>query len=342
MAQQYRSKLQSFFRLTLVLGLALGATACGRIPFVPVYNGNPNGFFDHYGSGRTAAANRPHEVTVRWGDTLSEIALRNGVPTRELAQANGIRAPFTIYQGQRLTVPGAPTHTVRRGESLSQIAARYNVDTRELARSNNIRRPDRIYAGQEIVLPWSATGGAAAPPRTTYASNSSTSTTTASAAPRPRAERAAPAPRRVTPVAASAVSARDLTPPARSGQGFMWPVNGRIISDFGPKAEGQHNDGVNIAVPEGTPVRAAESGVVIYSGNEVPGYGNLVLIRHQNGYVTAYAHNSRLNVAQGHVVERGEIIALSGRTGRVIEPQVHFEVRRNTEAVNPTQFLAGA
>lgn len=342
MARQYRNTLQSIVRVGVVIGLALAATGCGRIPFVPVYNGNPNGFFEHYGSGRTAVASRPHAVTVRRGDTLSEIALRNGVPTRELAQANGLRAPFTIYVGQELTVPGAPTHTVRRGESLSQIAANYDVDARQLARSNNIRRPDRIYAGQEIVLPWSNSTTSAPARTTSYASNSSSTPVTTRTASRNATERAAPTPRRVTPVAASAVSARDLTPPARSGQGFMWPVSGRIISDFGPKDEGQHNDGVNIAVPEGTPVRAADAGVVIYSGNEVPGYGNLVLIRHENGYVTAYAHNSRLNVAQGHVVERGEIVALSGRTGRVTEPQVHFEVRRNTEAVNPAQFLAGA
>lgn len=346
MSRQHRSKLQGFIKFGVVIGLALSAAGCGRIPFVPVYNGNPNGFFEHYGSGRTAAAHGPREVTVRRGDTLSEIALRNGVPTRELAQANGLRAPFTIYVGQELTVPGSPTHTVRRGESLSQIAAVYDVDARELARTNNIRRPDRIYAGQEIVLPWSSrTSASPAPARTTYASNTTTDNspvTTTRTASRNTVERAAPTPRRVTPVAASAVSARDLTPPARSGRGFMWPVSGPIISDFGPKAEGQHNDGVNIAVPEGTPVRAADAGVVIYSGNEVPGYGNLVLIRHENGYVTAYAHNSRLNVSQGHVVDRGEIIALSGRTGRVTEPQVHFEVRRNSEAVNPAQFLAGA
>jgi len=339
MAQQYRSTLQGIVKLGLVIGIALGAGACSRIPFVPVHNGNPDGFFQHYGQGRTAANVQAHEVTVRRGDTLSEIALRNGVPTRELAAANNLRAPFTIYSGQRLVIPGAPTHTVQRGESLSVIAARYDVDTRELARTNNIRRMDRIYVGQELVLPWSNGVSAPANHVTSVASNRPINNAPTTLA---RTERAAPAPRRVTPVAATTVSARDLAPPPRSGQGFMWPVNGRIISEFGPKDEGQHNDGVNIAVPEGTPVRAADAGVVIYAGNEVPGYGNLVLIRHQNGYVTAYAHNSRLNVAQGHVVERGEIIALSGRTGRVTEPQVHFEVRRNTQAVNPAQFLAGA
>jgi len=331
-----QQSLHRLVKLGVIAGLALSLASCGRMPFAPVYHGNGQAFFEHFGA-RAQPGHNPYRVTVRRGDTLSEIALRNGIPTRQLAQANGLRAPFTIFAGQELTIPGAPTHTVRRGDTLSVIAARYDLETNDLARANNIRRPDRIYAGQEIVLPWAA--ASAAPARTRTASNTSS---THSASARPRSERAAPATRRVTPVSASAVSARDMAPPPRSGRGFMWPVDGHVVSNFGPKDDGQHNDGVNIAVPEGTPVRAADSGVVIYAGNEVPGYGNLVLIRHESGYVTAYAHNSRLSVVQGHVVERGEIVALSGRTGRVTEPQVHFEVRRNARAVNPAQFLAGA
>jgi len=122
----------------------------------------------------------------------------------------------------------------------------------------------------------------------------------------------------------------------------MWPVDGRIISTYGPTESGQHNDGINISVPAGTPVLAADAGVVIYQGNQVPGYGSLILIRHSNGYVTAYAHNSRIQVRQGQEVARGEQIARSGRSGRVSEPQLHFEVRRNSDPVNPAQFLAGA
>ncbi len=338
MSQQIRSSLHVVLKAGTIAVLAMMLASCGRVPFAPVYHGNGHFIFENRG-GRAEAGNRPYQVTVRRGDTLSEIALRHGVPTRDLAQANGIRAPFTIYAGQGLTIPGAPTHTVRRGESLSVIAARYDIEMRALARSNNIRRPDRIYAGQELVLPWSASPGRAS--ASTRMALNDTSRSSRRAAARPRAERTAPATRRVSPVPASAVSARDLAPPPRSGRGFMWPVDGPIVSDFGPKGGGQHNDGINIAVPEGTPVRAADSGVVIYAGNEVPGYGKLILIRHDNGYVTAYAHNSRLNVPQGHVVDRGEIIALSGRTGRVTEPQVHFEVRRDTQAVNPAQFLAG-
>ena len=118
---------------------------------------------------------------------------------------------------------------------------------------------------------------------------------------------------------------------------FRWPARGRIIEGF--KAGG--NDGINIAVPEGTSVRAAESGVVAYAGDELKGYGNLVLIRHPNGFVTAYANNGELDVKRGETVKRGQIIAKSGQTGNVNSPQLHFELRKGSTPVDPTSYLAG-
>ena len=118
---------------------------------------------------------------------------------------------------------------------------------------------------------------------------------------------------------------------------FRWPARGRIIQGF--KAGG--NDGINIAVPEGTAVKAAESGVVAYAGSELKGYGNLVLIRHPNGFVSAYAHNGSLDVKRGDQVKRGQTIAKAGQTGNVSTPQVHFELRKGSSPVDPTNFLAG-
>jgi murein DD-endopeptidase MepM/ murein hydrolase activator NlpD len=127
-----------------------------------------------------------------------------------------------------------------------------------------------------------------------------------------------------------------------SGPGFRWPVRGRVIAGFGPKPTGQQNDGINIAVPEGTPVKASEDGVVAYAGNELKGYGNLVLVRHPNGHVTAYAHASELLVKRGDNVKRGQVIAKSGQTGSVSSPQLHFEIRKGATPVDPMQFLTGA
>ena len=123
---------------------------------------------------------------------------------------------------------------------------------------------------------------------------------------------------------------------------FRWPANGRVIAGYGPTTNGQQNDGINIALPENTPVKAAEDGVVAYAGNELKGYGNLVLVRHPNGYVTAYAHAKELLVKRGDQVKRGQMIARSGQTGNVNAPQLHFEIRKGATPLDPTKFLNGA
>ena len=131
-----------------------------------------------------------------------------------------------------------------------------------------------------------------------------------------------------------------ITKPEKSedegaGANFRWPTKGRIIQGY---RKGQ-NDGINIAVPEGTAIKAAEGGVVAYAGNELKGYGNLVLIRHPNGFVSAYAHNSQLKVKRGDQVRRGQTIAAAGRTGNVSTPQLHFELRKGANPVNPVGHL---
>ncbi len=127
----------------------------------------------------------------------------------------------------------------------------------------------------------------------------------------------------------------------QAGMQFRWPVRGRIISGFGPKPGGQQNEGINVSVPEGTSVKAAEDGVVAYAGNELKGYGNLVLIKHADGWVTAYAHNSEIDVKKGETVKRGQTIAKAGQTGSVTSPQVHFEIRKGSQPVDPSSHLAG-
>jgi murein DD-endopeptidase MepM/ murein hydrolase activator NlpD len=122
---------------------------------------------------------------------------------------------------------------------------------------------------------------------------------------------------------------------------FIWPVQGKVLSGFGSKPGGLVNDGINIAAPAGTPVRASQDGTVAYAGNELRGYGNLLLLRHDNGWVTAYAHNSELLVGRGDKVKRGQVISRVGESGSVGEPQLHFEMRQGTRSVDPTRYLAG-
>ncbi len=118
------------------------------------------------------------------------------------------------------------------------------------------------------------------------------------------------------------------------------PVDGRIISTYGATGGGQHNDGINIAAPRGASVRAAQAGVVAYAGSEIRGYGNLLLLKHDGGFMTAYAHAEELLVKRGDVVRRGQIIATVGDSGDAAAPQLHFEIRRGTKAVDPNIYLA--
>ncbi|WP_310620391.1 peptidoglycan DD-metalloendopeptidase family protein [Flexibacterium corallicola] len=120
---------------------------------------------------------------------------------------------------------------------------------------------------------------------------------------------------------------------------FRWPVRGRIISEFGPKPGGSKNDGINLAVPEGTQVKAVEAGSIVYAGNELKGFGNLILIRHADGWVSAYAHNKDLSVRRGDIVKRGQVIATTGATGSVTQPQLHFELRKDNRPVDPMLHL---
>ena len=140
----------------------------------------------------------------------------------------------------------------------------------------------------------------------------------------------------------AAVDPMLIEPAARGDQTFLWPVTGKVVSEFGPLSDGLHNDGINIAAPRGTPVRAAENGVVVYAGNELRGFGNMLLIRHADGFVTAYAHNESLLVARGDTVERGQIIARVGSSGNVDSPQLHFEIRVGTDAVDPREYLGSS
>lgn len=248
-------------------------------------------------------------ITVQRGDTLYSLARKNGVPLRSLIAANGIRPPYALAVGQKLTLPQALTHTVRRGETGYGISRRYGVNLSALMRLNNVRRPYTLSVGQVLKLPGGAKPAA---------------TTTASTAPS--------APARGRTVAPAA-------PPARSASGFDWPVQGQLASRFGPKEGGLHNDGINILARQGTPVRSAEAGVVVYASNALEGYGNLLLLKHADGWLTAYAHNERLLVNKGDSVRKGQVIARVGETGGVTEPQLHFEIRKGRRALDPLDYL---
>ena len=304
-------------------------------------------------------------ITVAAGESIDTIARRYGVPASVIMQANNIAAPATLHPGQRLVIPrykpsrvattppprpavptpapaaspagNANVHVVAAGDTLSKIAHRYHKSVNEIAKANNIQPTATLNVGDRLTIP-----GAQASPAVKAS---------APAVAAPAKPVASAAPKEAEPV--QNVNVVAPTDPlgkeaAKLAEGtgavpkFRWPANGRVIAGYGPTTNGQQNDGINIALPENTPVKAAEDGVVAYAGNELKGYGNLVLVRHPNGYVTAYAHAKELLVKRGDQVKRGQVIARSGQTGNVNAPQLHFEIRKGASPLDPTRFLNGA
>jgi murein DD-endopeptidase MepM/ murein hydrolase activator NlpD len=239
-------------------------------------------------------------VTVRKGDTVYALARRYDRTPRDIIDANRLKPPYTLFPGQKVRLNAPRYHVVKKGDTSYGISRKYGVELTTLVRSNNLRAPYTLRVGQRLTIP----GG----PST----NVSRAPTQLVAVP---------------------------PPPKRSSSRFSWPVQGAVISRFGPKKGGQHNDGINIRAPMGAPVRAAENGVVAYAGSDLKGFGNLLLIRHQGGWVTAYGHNKTLLVKRGDTVKRGQTIAYVGDTGTSGGPQLHFEIRRGTKAVNPEGYL---
>ena len=270
----------------------------------------------------------PSFITVRKKDTVYSLSRKYNVPTRALIETNKLKAPFLLSPGQRLKLPPASIHVVRKGDTIYSISRRYNVDMSLLARQNTLKAPYNIYEGQFLKLP----GSIVEHKETKVAAlkTSVTKKTAKSFVKRPSAKKGKTKKKN---------SVRLPTPPIRSKAKFAWPVEGKVLTKFGAAGGGRHNDGINIKVNEGVSVRAAENGVVAYAGNELKGFGNLLLIKHADGWITAYAHNSKILVKRGATVTRGQPIAKAGKTGNAKEPQLHFEIRKGTKAVNPLAYM---
>lgn len=223
------------------------------------------------------------------------------------------------------------THVIESGESLYTIARKYNVTTDALVRANGLSSPDKIIVGQKITVP----GAAKAPAQSAPIDNIATGAVTKTASPATKIQ-PIPAKREVTRTKIAAAIPAAAQVEISNAEKFRWPVSGKMVTNFAASK----GTGINIEVPEGTAIRAAESGTVIYVGSAVEGYGNLVLIKHSNGYVSAYAHLSQITTVKGDEVMRGDAIGLAGMTGAVSRPQLHFELRQGATPVDPIPLLA--
>ena len=304
-------------------------------------------------------------ITVAPGETIDALARRYGVPPSAISQANNIAPTTTLRPGQQLVIPryghapvatapaskpvanaASPTgnpavHVVASGDTLTKISRHYGKPISEIVKANNIQATAKLNVGDRLIIPGARVSAAkpnATPVKPAVVQGQAAAPVTAPEV-EPVASASVVTPVTDTPAAKEAVKSAEGTGALPK---FRWPANGRVIASFGPSTNGQQNDGINIALPENTPVKAAEDGVVAYAGNELKGYGNLVLVRHPNGYVTAYAHAKELLVKRGDPVKRGQVIARSGQTGNVNAPQLHFEIRKGASPLDPTRFLNGA
>jgi murein DD-endopeptidase MepM/ murein hydrolase activator NlpD len=270
---------------------------------------------------------------VQKGDTLYGIAARQGVSISALTQLNDLRPPYTLQIGQALVLP---TSVDAPAVASAPQAAALPAGPQPKPFVPEGGTTGATQAGGSVSPPSGdgiATGGL--PPLTSSSPAPGEPVEIVPTQPTPPPQTAQIEP----PPPAGPVPDGDPLPALRPDSPFIWPVDGKVVSRFGPAKDNQRNDGINIAAPVGAPVKASGPGVVAYAGNELRGFGNMVLLRHADGWVTAYAHNSSLLVEKGDKVAQGQTIARVGSSGNVDTPQLHFELRKGTKAVDPLKVL---
>jgi murein DD-endopeptidase MepM/ murein hydrolase activator NlpD len=309
----------------------------------------------YFTAGRVVTPNGMYrDYEVRRGDHIDAIARDLQTTRRELIEANDLEAPYRVRPGRHLRIPVSKAYEARNGDTMATVAKRFGVNVNELADLNDLPARNRLTNGTLIALPahfedhgptretQEVYAAAVTRPQATYRS---------ARAPEPYASGAyVPSQYALAAAAArrSQMATNTYNPPAarypipnrlpeggatqativNAGQGrFAWPVRGEIITAFGMTGVGRRNDGVDIRSPAGTEVRAAAAGEVVYAGNQVPGFGNLVLIKHADGWVSAYAHLAEVSVRMRQTVYQGQQVGFVGITGGVSEPQLHFEIR---------------
>jgi murein DD-endopeptidase MepM/ murein hydrolase activator NlpD len=269
--------------------------------------------------------------TVRSGDTLYRIGNETGAGADAIARANGLSTPFALRVGQKIDIPAGLYHRVAAGETGIAIARAYAVSWADVVSLNMLEAPYTLRSGQYLRLPDVASavpvdGGPAVVPTGRFTLNIDDIVT--------GSQPAAAEPGSTAPVFANPVAT-----PVRFAGNFGWPVAGAILARFGSQGGGRVNDGVDIGAAVNTAVKAASDGVVVYAGNEIGVYGGLVLIDHGGGWISAYGHMGRIDVARGARVVRGQLIGGVGETGYVDTPQLHFELRRDRKPIDPLTQL---
>ena len=247
---------------------------------------------------------------VRKGDNLFSISRRFNISIQELIKVNKIQEPYKIFPNQSIFIPLNQMHKIVKGETLYSISRYYETTVFTLAKYNNIKNISNIKVGKELIIPKKREKIKKI--KKNWDSNFKKE---------------------------KIDNSKIVILGDKKTSKFIWPVKGKLLSKYGKSKEGFYNDGINIDSKKGTKVMSSQAGKVIYCGNEIPGYGNLILIKHSKNWITAYAHLNEVFTEKGKNVSKGEIIGSVGNTGNVRSPQLHFEIRKGKESVNPLKLL---
>ena len=264
------------------------------------------GEYEIYEKNKIKKDSRKNIYIVKKGENLYLISKKFSISIEEIIKENHIKSPFKIFPNQKLILPKKKIYTVIKGDTLYSISRKFNVDKYNLSKLNNLKTINIIYVGQKLIIPNYS--------RTIKSKGDLGSD-------------------KITKKKNTKINQK------KNKTIFMWPVRGKIILKYGMIKPGLHNDGINIAASNGEDVVASRQGKIIYAGNEIPGYGNLILIKHDKKWVTAYAHLSEITITKGAQVKRGEKIGSVGSSGRVNTSQLHFEIRKGKRALNPREYL---
>ena len=248
---------------------------------------------------------------VKKGDNLYSISRKFNVSIQKMIEKNNISPPFKIFPKQTIIIPKKKIHIVKKGDTLYSISRNYQTDLYSVSKINKIKNINEIIVGQKLVIPSSGKKKIIPKNKKKKINNKK--------------------------LEKKSFKRKSLSLYENS---FIWPVKGKVVLGFGKTNPGFYNDGINIKSSYGSNVLASQDGEVIYSGNEIPGYGNLVLIKHSKNWITAYAHLDKIHKKKGTSVKKGDSIGLVGESGNVNEPQLHFEIRKGKEAVDPMNFLS--
>ena len=342
-------KINSIIFQTAFLALmALLCASCGHKKSIPIINHNKSVYGKSGSSSKnkyaenkpveksiessnkitnkTNAGNGPslQEVEIGSGDTLYNISKKYQTPLRDIIEANNLSAPYSLKLGSKIIIPQPTYYKVKAGDTLYSVSRDWQMNINDIVALNDLKAPYKLNAGQLIKIKNNGQITVANENKKLVVQNEE------------------------KPSSQGVLVSNDLpkkSPPAaekileHKNNKFSWPIKGTIISRFGPKKGGLYNDGLNIRAKEGALVQASEDGLSAYVGNELKGYGNLIIIKHSDGWITAYAHLSKSLIKRGDKIKKGQTIGAVGSTGNVDSSQLYFGLRKGRDAVNPENYL---